>query len=275
VEASIGFKVRALSPAIVSVTGGDLSPRINGAAASMWETLKLEEGDVLSFGAIRSGYRTYVCVRGGIEVPPLFGSRSTYVSGRSGDLGFGGYRGRPLRKGDRIEIGNPGRLPSGERKKVRPALIPQFGDSVTVRVVLGPFENFLTEKGLKLLLTHPWKVSYRAGRTAYWYDGPIVEFRQRGDRQLKGAGTHPSNCISDGVPTGGLQAPFGVPVVFCPDQSIIGGHVRIATVISADMDRIGQSKPGDRTFFRAVTVPESVQILRERRDFFKPENLFI
>ncbi len=275
VEASIGFKARFLAPAIVSITGGDLSPKINGAAAPLWETLKMNKGDILSFGAIRSGYRAYLCVRGGIEVPLLFGSRSTYVSGRNGDLGFGGYSGRPLRKGDRIEIGNPNPIDSGERRRVKPSLLPEFGTSVTARVVLGPFEHFLTEKGLEILLTHPWKVSYRAGRTAYWYDGPIVEFRQRGDRQLKGAGTHPSNCISDGVPTGGLQAPFGVPVVFCPDQSIIGGHVRIATVISADMDKIGQSKPGDQTFFRPVTVPESVQILGERRDFLKAENLFI
>jgi antagonist of KipI len=275
VETSIGLKVRALSAVIVSFTGGDLSPKINGAEAPMWETLKMKKGDILSFGAIRSGYRAYVCIRGGIDVPLLFGSRSTYVSGRSGDLGFGGYKGRPFRKGDLFEIGNPGRSDSGEVKKVKPFLIPEFESSLTVRVVLGPFEHFLTEKGLDILLTYPWEVSYRAGRTGYWYDGPTVEFRERGDRQLRGAGTHPSNCISDGVPTGGLQAPFGVPVVFCPDQSIIGGHVRIATVISPDMDKIGQSKPGDKTFFKPVKVAESWQILREKQEFFKPENLFI
>lgn len=275
VEVSIGLKVRALAPGIVSITGGDLSPRINGADAPMWETLRLRQGDILSFGTIRSGYRAYLCVRGGIEVPLLFGSRSTYVSGRTGDRGFGGYKGRPLRKGDLIEVGNPGRSASGEMKRIKPSFIPKFENTLTVRVILGPFEHFLTEKGLETLLTYPWKVSYRAGRTGYWYEGPTVEFRERGDRQLKGAGTHPSNCISDGVPTGGLQAPFGVPVVFCADQSIIGGHVRVATVISPDMDKIGQSKPGDRTSFQPVTVAESGQILRERREFLKPENLFV
>ncbi len=274
-EVGLGLKLRALSPKTISITGGDLSPKINDADAPMWETLKLNQGDIVSFGPVRSGYRAYLCVRGGINVPPLFGSRSTYVSGRSGDLGFGGYKGRPLRKGDILEISDP---PGGgpvEIRKLKPSLIPKFESTVTVRIILGPFEHFLTDRGLETLLTYPWKISFRAGRTGYWFEGPPVEFREREGRQLKGAGTHPSNCISDGVPTGGLQAPFGVPVIFCPDQSIIGGHVRIATVISADMDTVGQAKPGDKMFFQPIPVREGQEILRRRREFLQKENLFV
>ena len=275
-EISVGLKVRALSPTIIAITGGDLASKINGADAPMWETIKLDKGDILSFSSIRSGFRAYLAVAGGIDVPVLFGSKSTYVSGRSGDLGFGGFKGRPVRKGDILEIGRPRKpIDSFEFRKVKPPLIPKFKDVWTLRVVLGPFEYFLTERGLETLLKHPWRVSYRAGRTGYWYDGPLVEFKERADHQLKGAGTHPSNCISDGVPVGGVQAPFGVPVIFCPDQSTIGGHVKLATVISADLDKLGQSKPGDKTFFKEVPVNEAQEILRRSQELLREENLFI
>ncbi len=273
-EVGVGLKLKALSSKIISITGGDLSPKINGADAPMWETVSLNGGDVLSFGPVRSGYRAYLCIKGGINVPLLFGSRSTYVSGRSGDLGFGGFKGRPLRKGDIIDISDPPKSGPVEKRKLKPSLVPKYENTGTVRVVLGPFEHFLTDGGLETLLTHPWKVSFRAGRTGYWFEGPCVEFRERGGRQLKGAGTHPSNCISDGMPPGGLQAPFGVPVIFCPDQSIIGGHVRIATVISTDMDRVGQAKPGDRMYFKPISVEEAQEILRKRREFLREEDLF-
>ena len=275
-EIGLGLKLKALSPAIIAITGGDLTPKINHTDAPMWETIRLNKDDVLSFSSFRSGFRAYLAVAGGIDVQVLFGSKSTYVSGRSGDLGFGGFKGRPLRRGDILEIGRPRRpIDSIEFRRVKPSLIPEFEIVWTLRVVLGPFESFLTERGLETLLTHPWKVSYRAGRTGYWYDGPLVEFKERADHQLKGAGTHPSNCISDGVPVGGLQAPFGVPVVFGPDQSTIGGHVKLATVISADLDKVGQSKPGDRTFFKEVSVKEAQEALRQSQALLAEKNLFI
>ncbi len=275
-EISVGLKLRVLSPTLIAITGGDLAPQINHSIAPMWETIKVNKGDILLFSSIRSGFRAYLTVAGGINVPVLFGSKSTYVSGRHGDLGFGGFKGRPVRKGDILETGRPrSPIDSVSFRKVKPILIPQFGNVWTLRVVLGPFNDFLTERGLETLLNHPWKVSYRAGRTGYWYDGPLVEFKERADRQLKGAGTHPSNCISDGVPVGGLQAPFGVPVIFCPDQSTIGGHVKLATVISADLDRLGQSKPGDKTFFKQVSVNEAQEVLKMGQGLLRGDALFI
>lgn len=275
-EVSVGLKIKALSPMIIAITGGDLAPKINHRDIPMWETIKLDKGDILSFGSIRLGFRSYLAVAGGIDVPSLFGSKSTYVSGRRGDLGFGGFKGRPIRKGDILEIGRPRRpIDSFEFRKVKPSLIPKFGNVWVLRVVLGPFEHFLTERGLETFLSHPWKVSYRAGRTGYWYDGPLVEFKERSDHQLKGAGTHPSNCISDGVPVGGVQAPFGVPVIFCPDQSTIGGHLKIATVISADLDKVGQSKPGDTTFFEQISVNEAQELLRRSEELLREETLLI
>ncbi len=275
-EISAGLKLKALADTIISVTGGDLTPRINLAHAPMWESLRLGKGDVLSFGPLKSGFRAYLGVAGGIDVPVLFGSRSTYVSGRHGDLGFGGFKGRTLRKGDVLGVGRPARaMDSFDSRKVKPSLIPSYSNEWTLRVVLGPFEHFLTEQGLGTFLRHPWKVSYRAGRTGYWYDGPLISFRERADHQLKGAGTHPSNCISDGVPVGGVQAPFGIPVIFCPDQFTIGGHVKIATVISVDLDKVGQSKPGDWTFFQQVSVEEAQETLKRREAFLNEETLLI
>ena len=88
---------------------------------------------------------------------------------------------------------------------------------------------------------------------------------------MKSAGTHPSNTISDGVPVGAIQAPFGVPVILCVDQFTIGGHAKIATVISPDMDKVGQSKPGDQTFFRQVTADEAQELLRKTEELLQEE----
>jgi biotin-dependent carboxylase-like uncharacterized protein len=261
---------------IIAITGGDLSPNINNVEAPMWETIRIEKGDILSFGTIRAGYRAYLTVAGGIDVPVLFGSKSTYVSGRRGDLGFGGFKGRLLKKGDVLQLGRP-RIPinSFNFRKVRASIIPQFEDNWKLRVVLGPFEHYLTEEGLRTFLTNPWKVSDRAGRTGYWYDGPLLGFKERGGQQMKGAGAHPSNFISDGVPVGGIQAPFGVPVILCTDHMTIGGHVKIATVITPDMDKVGQSKPSDTTFFREVTVEQAHEILKKEQELLKEENVLV
>jgi len=274
-ESSVGLRLRALRTTVIAITGGDLSPKINDAEAPMWEAIRIERGDILSFGSIRSGFRAYLSVAGGIDVPVLFGSKSTYVSGRRGDSGFGGFEGRLLRKGDVVKAGRP-RAPIDSiiLRRVKPSVIPQFGNTWEIRVVLGSFEHFLAERGLETFLTHPWRVSYRAGRTGYWYDGPLLEFKKRDDQQMRGAGTHPSNYISDGAPVGGVQAPFGVPVIFCIDQFTMGGHLKIATVISPDMDKVGQSKPGDKTFFKHVTVSEAQESFRSTQELFKEESIF-
>ena len=103
----------------------------------------------------------------------------------------------------------------------------------------------------------------------------MLEFKEREDRQIKVAGTHPSNCVSDGVPVGGIQAPLGVPVICCVDQFTMGGHVKIATVISPDLDRVGQSKAGDKTFFKEVTVSEAQEIFKSRQGLLKEETVVV
>jgi allophanate hydrolase subunit 2 len=191
-------------------------------------------------------------------------------------LGFGGFEGRILKKGDILRIGEP-RIPlnSFASKELKTSMIPIYGNTWQVRVVLGPFEHLLTDNGLETFLSYPWKVSYRAGRTGYWYDGPALQFKEKRDQQMKSAGAHPSNTISDGVPVGGIQAPFGVPVILCVDQFTIGGHAKIATVISPDMDKVGQSKPGDQTFFRQVTANEAQEILRDTEELLKEESILV
>jgi biotin-dependent carboxylase-like uncharacterized protein len=261
---------------IIAITGGNLSPKINDGDAPMWKTLRLDKGDILSFNSIKSGFRAYLSVAGGIDVPALFGSKSTYVSGRQGDLGFGGFEGRVLRKGDIVRIGIP-RIPlnSIEFRELKTSLIPKYENTWEIRVVLGPFEHFLTGEGLQTFLSYPWTVSYRVGRTGYWYDGPILDFKERGNQKVKLGGAHPSNNISDGVPIGAIQAPFGVPVILCVDQFTIGGHAKIATVISPDMSKVGQSKPGYKTFFEEVTVNEAQEIFKSTQKVLEDESIFV
>ena len=199
-----------------------------------------------------------------------YGSKSTYVSGRHGDLGFGGFGGRVLRKGDIVRIGTPGKLiDSIEFRSLKSSVIPKFGDTWEIRVVLGPFDYFLTEQGLETFLNYPWKVWYGSSRTGYRYNGPILGFKDR--EKQKETGGHPSNYISDGVPLGAVQAPFGLPGILCADAFTVGGHAKIATVIDPDMDKVGQSKPGDKTFFKQVMIEEAQEIYKKAQELLREE----
>lgn len=269
-EICVGLKIKALCQMVIAITGGDLLPKINNEDVPMWKTIRIEKGDVLSFTSIKSGFRAYLALSGAIDVPVLYGSKSTYVSGRHGDLGFGGFGGRVLRKGDIVRIGTPGKLiDSIEFRSLKSSVIPKFGDTWEIRVVLGPFDYFLTEQGLETFLNYPWKVWYGSSRTGYRYNGPILGFKDR--EKQKETGGHPSNYISDGVPLGAVQAPFGLPGILCADAFTVGGHAKIATVIDPDMDKVGQSKPGDKTFFKQVMIEEAQEIYKKAQELLREE----
>ena len=91
----MGLKLKALREVVIAITGGDLSPTLNGEPLEMWRTHLLVEGDVITFKRCEAGCRAYLAVSGGFAVPKIMGSTSTYLSGK-----FGGLEGRALRRGD-------------------------------------------------------------------------------------------------------------------------------------------------------------------------------
>jgi biotin-dependent carboxylase-like uncharacterized protein len=243
----IGPELQTLADTQIAITGGEISIKINGEDAPMWQTLTVHKGDMVSLGKIESGCRSYLAVRGGISTPVVLGSRSTYVRGK-----FGGIEGRPLKAGDIIEVF---RVPPLEKRfKMPENLMPQFMNNFTVHVVLGPQADMFTEKGIETFLLNPYKVTVESDRMGYRLDGPVIEHKGK------------ANIVSDALLPGAVQVPKnGKPIIIMRDAQTTGGYPKIAVVITPDLDRLGQVKPNDTIRFLKITLREAHKRLLEYR----------
>jgi biotin-dependent carboxylase-like uncharacterized protein len=245
-------RLRFTAPAVVAVTGATMPATLNDEPVPQWESVQVGEGDVLAFGYLEAGARAYIAVSGGIEVPTVLGSRSTYGLG-----GFGGFQGRPLRAGDVLEVGptrgRPGRVVP---EHLRPARARE--------VDLGLYDYRLTDAGLSTLLDTTWSLTPVADRIGFRYTGAQLEWKER--VQPFGAGSDLSNIVDAGYPLGSIQVPGGVePIILHRDAVSGGGYAMVATVISADLDVVAQSSPGTRTRFRPVSLDDALTARAQAR----------
>jgi biotin-dependent carboxylase-like uncharacterized protein len=239
----VGPRLRAEAPCAIAVTGADAPVTVNDAPAAAWTTLMLAAGDVVRIGAARAGVRGYVAVAGGIEVPPVLGSRSTYLRGR-----LGGLEGRALRRDDVLRPGAAGPV---RRRAVPSGLVPDWRREPVLRVVLGPQADRFTDDGLATFLGGTYEVLPQSDRMGARLAGPRIAHARGHD------------IISDGIALGAVQVPGdGQPIVLLVDRQSTGGYTKIATVCSFDIPRIGQAKPGQRVRFSAVDVAEAQRLSR-------------
>ncbi|MHA7263549.1 5-oxoprolinase subunit C family protein [Arthrobacter sp. TMN-37] len=258
----LGPKFTTDADAVIAVAGAPVEVKVNGEPRPQWSRLELSAGDEVSFGMLRGGTRYYVAVRGGIDVPVVLGSRSTYTLGA-----VGGFEGRALRAEDVLPVGAaPGAgADGGGRTELEEALRPSFDKEVTVRVLPGLYDHRLTEEGLETLLSATWTLTPVADRTGLRYSGPDIAWKPR--TQPFGAGSDPSNIVDAGYAVGSIQIPGGKePIVLHRDAVSGGGYAMVATVISADMDLLARSSPGTKTSFRAVTLEEALAARAEGRE---------
>jgi antagonist of KipI len=238
------FEVEA--PCAVAVTGAGMAVTVNGAEAPAWRTLILKSGDVVKLGVARAGVRAYVAFSGGIDVPPVLGSRSTYLRGR-----LGGLDGRALRRDDRLAL-FPAPLPPVRR--AQPRIISDLTAMPTIRVVLGPQADHFTDEGLEAFLGGEYEMLPQSDRMGARLRGPRIAHR------------HGHDIISDGIALGSIQVPGdGQPIVLLVDRQSTGGYTKAATVCSFDIGRLGQVKPGQRVRFRAIDLREAQGALRQWR----------
>ncbi len=249
--------------AVVAVTGAPVEVKVNGETRPQWTRLRLKAGEELSFGVIQGGTRYYIAVQGGIDVPEVLGSRSTYLLGA-----IGGFQGRKLQAGDVMPVGGPSvtgttqgtTLPDVD--SVPEAFRPVFTKEQSVRIVLGLYDHRLTDAGLESLLNGEWKVTPVADRMGLRYSGPGVEWKER--EQPFGAGSDPSNIVDAGYAVGSIQIPGGTqPIILHRDAVSGGGYAMVATVISADMDLVARAAPGTATRFVAVSQDEALVARKE------------
>ena len=234
-----GPRLRCLRPVFVSVTGGELGVIVERDDLGVWKpppwsSFFLRRGNVLTFEGRRSGARAYIAFAGGIDVPLVLGSRSTYLTS-----GFGGLSGRSLQAGDRLCVGTTSRTLSPKQAP----FLEDEGKETELRIVWGPQEDYFTAAGRDTLVSSPFVVSDSADRMGYRLKGPPLEHHG------------PKEIVSDGMMTGAIQIPpDGLPIVMMADHGTTGGYPKIATVVSADLRKLGQLMPGDRLRFRAQEV---------------------
>jgi len=249
----MGLRIRALKEVVIAITGGDLSPTLNGESLEMWRTHLLVQDDVIAFKKVSAGCRAYLSAGGGFAVPKIMGSSSTYLSGK-----FGGLEGRPLRKGDVLYTSNRSSL---DKLGLRfPSdWIPSLEREVSLRVIPGPQDHHFTERGFRTLTSSFYEVTPQCDRMGVRLEGPKVERKPDVEESI----------ISEGLISGAIQVPGdGKPIIILTEL-VTGGYAKIATIISTDLQRVAQLKPGDRVKFRPVSVEEAYYLVKEQEERLK------
>jgi len=233
--------------AFAGVCGAEMKATLDGNPVANGTGFPVAAGSVLAFGFAAAGCRAYLAVHGGIDVPVVLGSRSTYTR-----ASVGGHQGRALRAGDLLAIGRatvepvPCALP--------PERVPRFGHDLAIRVMLGPQDDRFLEEGIRTFLGSPYTVSNRNDRMGYQLEGPPIRHRDQAD------------IVSDALCAGAIQVPGrGIPIVMMADCQTTGGYAKIATVITTDLPLMAQARVGDTVTFRAAQEEEAVAAAREER----------
>ncbi|MBR9979708.1 MAG: biotin-dependent carboxyltransferase [Desulfatitalea sp.] len=244
-----GPELEVLENADIAVTGAAMALTINGVQAPQWETLRVQPGDRVDFGQAASGCRAYLAVTGGFDVPVVMGSRATFVSGA-----IGGVAGRQLQSGDILSRG-PGPLLDTPR---RLPWQPIYGTEIHLRAVPGPQDDsFPTALGT--FFSEFFTVTGKSNRMGYRLQGPVLERDPAA----------PKSIISEPSVHGNVQVPpDGQPIVLMVEQTI-GGYTKIATVVTADLFKIAQARPGDRVRFHRVDLDEAHSLYRQWLDYLR------
>jgi len=245
--------------AFIAITGGDIQPKINDVQVPLWTTLKIKAGDVLSFEFVKFGARVYLAVQGGIDVPKVFDSRSTYTL-----CGIGGFQGRALKEGDLLQVGSEYELDVPVGTTIPDSFIPKYKKHHEIRLVMGLCSYRLTTESKSDFLSTDWTVTPEANRVGYRFKGCSLDFVPR--EQPFGAGSNLSNVVDLGYPIGSIQVNGIEPIALLNDAVTGGGYATIGTIISADLSKMAQVKTNDSVRFISVTVDEAIQIRREQKE---------
>lgn len=253
----MGPELEFTADAVVAVAGAEMTPQVDGAARETWSSFEVKSGQVLSFDYLKGGARVYIAISGGVDVPVVLGSRSTYALGA-----LGGFDGRPLAAGDEVAVGSEGSPAAG--RSLPAALRRAAGNPVALRVLTGIYWHRITEAAGEGFFADTWKVAPEADRIGYRFrGGKALEFVPR--EPPFGAGSDPSNIVDGCYPYGSIQVPGGTePIVLHRDAVSGGGYFMLGTVISADMDLIGQLQPHTPTRFVSVTMDQALAAHVER-----------
>ncbi len=242
---------------LVAVTGADMRPTLDGQAVAMWQTIAVRAGQVLELTAARTGARSYIAFAGGIDTPPVLGSRAVFHMANIG--------GSALKAGQSLPLGMTGDL--ADDMIVEPSARPVFSTdkSWTIECVLGPNDDWLDPTSIEGFLSADWTVQAKSNRTGIRLTGPQFSFSERATAKRPEHGQDPSNILDHGYPLGAVNLAGHTPIILVNDAPSTGGFINPFTVASAAFWKLGQARPGEKLRFQAVSV-EAAQALRRELD---------
>jgi urea carboxylase len=245
-----GPTLRFNCDARIALAGADMGAELDGQPLANWAAHAVKAGSILKLGAIKdSGCRTYLAVRGGFDVPDYLGSKSTFTLGQ-----FGGHAGRTLRVGDVLHI--PAANASNIDSTLPAALIPAYAHAWEIGVLYGPHgaPDFFTDADIEMFFATDWEVHYNSSRTGVRLIGPRPEWARKDGGE---AGLHPSNIHDNAYAIGAVDFTGDMPVILGPDGPSLGGFVCPATIVQAELWKMGQLRPGDTVRFKRLSQTQA------------------
>lgn len=239
----------------IVLTGAAIDAKLDGEAIAINKIIAITSGQQLQLGRITDrGARTYLCVAGGIQCPDYLGAKSTFTLGQ-----FGGHNGRALRAGDVLALDAENCNPNIAPTDLAETLKPSINNTWQLRVIYGPHgaPDFFTPDDIDTFFKSDWEVHYNSSRTGIRLIGPKPTWARTSGGE---AGMHPSNIHDNAYAFGTVDFTGDMPVILGPDGPSLGGFVCPATVISADLWKLGQLRAGDKIRFVAVSIDDAVAI---------------
>jgi len=239
-----GPTLRFACDAIIALTGADFGARLDGRPLPRWQSIRVKQNSVLELGGAQDGgARAYLAIAGGIETTPYLGSRSTFILGK-----FGG-KGRVLRAGDVVHFNDTAVC---EARTLPEAVIPKYKCEWEIGVLYGPHgaPDFFTPDDIEMFFSTAWKVHYNSDRTGVRLIGPKPRWARKDGGE---AGLHPSNIHDNAYAIGTVDFTGDMPVILGPDGPSLGGFVCPATIVDAEIWKMGQLKAGDQVRFRRLS----------------------
>ena len=257
-DAAAGLEITLNGPSLrfnnetqIVLSGALMEAHLDDEPIDFYRIIDIKPGQTLKIGkTIAAGARSYLCIKDGFNCPDYLGSKSTFTLGQ-----FGGHAGRAIRAGDVLHFNTLNNKAS--IADVPTELIPDINNTWSLRVIYGPHgsPDFFTEKDIKTFFDAEWEIHYNSSRTGVRLVGPKPEWARSDGGE---AGMHPSNIHDNAYAIGTVDFTGDMPVILGPDGPSLGGFVCPATVISADLWKLGQLKAGDKVKFVPVSINDAV-----------------
>jgi len=246
------FSLRFDADICCAITGAMVRAALQGRALQSWTSFEARKGDLLTIEKVMDGFRYYVGFSGTPVLEKIIGSYSTNLECR-----FGGYRGRALRKGDRIDFET---IKMTDTRRIPADYIPKMSPPHTLRVLKGPEYDYFTPGSLAEFMDVKTRVvfavSTKSNRTGIRLEGKCLTLKEGADDSI----------ISEGLLSGSIQVPGdGLPIIQLHERTI-GGYARPAVIIKADHDLLAHLKPGDSVTFEMIDIEEAERLYRRKLD---------